>query len=457
MDHDETSTSLNNSGDGPLRVPGFAGVSIDYELPPESRFAHGILEWRQAPAVTARELTMVTVMNQITDLSTWQVDVFKDDPVTDWQSVAFVGYPLMSEKAWSWCVQELRDKALFFAENQYIRVLDIGSCVCKADTAALQSLGALFRKAVAPLAEHKKQQEQRKELKKEQQQLRNPKKKAKNITGKNVDARTAKISNLVDPLLFPLIYGKSLVLADGGRVDLHDIFGTYKDTTLVPKHFDKRVDSENIEEIAHLGVPSNDTEICCYWWSYSYQSLPCEVEFLNDFDTQVQITSYINNLDPAYKDLHHAIEKVISLAIRPWNDCLVRGHDSFKEHMNQGQLGRIPLRIITYGVEWDDEFPEWALAFRVPSQRRIDEYRLCRQKQQNMPESHKKDEEAWRISHVFLDVIDKEDLGLPPADSDLWQMAKSYLERPEGPGSTTPIALPDDWRSTVWDRLKKKA
>lgn len=91
------------------------------------------------------------------------------------------------------------------------------------------------------------------------------------------------------------------------------------------------------------------------------------MEFLHDIGTEVQVTSYINNLHPAHKGLYQAIEKLISMATKPWNDYLVKGHSGWDDQFNQGQLGPVPLRIITYGVEWENELPEWALAFRVPT------------------------------------------------------------------------------------------
>lgn len=110
-------TAFDNTGHGPLRVPGFAGIPIQYDLPSNVRFADGVVEWRQAPAVTARELTMVTVMNHLTDRPAWDVDVFDDEVVAKWKQETFDITPLMSEKAWGWCIKELRDKAVDLREN----------------------------------------------------------------------------------------------------------------------------------------------------------------------------------------------------------------------------------------------------------------------------------------------------------------------------------------------------
>ncbi|KAF5015691.1 hypothetical protein F66182_12884, partial [Fusarium sp. NRRL 66182] len=114
-----TTIPLDNSGRGPLRVPGFHGIPIHYELKPEARFAHGEREWRQMPAVTAREQAMVDLINKVTDKPGWHLKIFKDEFVDKWRDKAFKTSSLMSEKAWSWCLSELRDKAIFFRETQH--------------------------------------------------------------------------------------------------------------------------------------------------------------------------------------------------------------------------------------------------------------------------------------------------------------------------------------------------
>ncbi|KAJ5365990.1 hypothetical protein N7517_008876 [Penicillium concentricum] len=75
--------TLDNSGHIPLQVPGLKDIPIHYELPSQTRFAHGMVEWRQTPAVTARELAMVAVMNQLTDRPEWHLDISNDQVVAD--------------------------------------------------------------------------------------------------------------------------------------------------------------------------------------------------------------------------------------------------------------------------------------------------------------------------------------------------------------------------------------
>ncbi|KAJ5628816.1 hypothetical protein N7490_011044 [Penicillium lividum] len=443
-------TAFDNTGYGPLRVPGFADIPVHYELPSNARFAHGTVEWRQAPAVTARELIMVAVMNHLTDRPAWYVNIFDDEVVAEWKQDTFDATPLMSEKAWGWCVKELRDKAVDLRDNRqvHIRVLDTGSCVCKADTESLGSLSAAFRGSVPALLEE--QQEQ-----------------------KILVWQSETVLNVVDPLLFPLIYGRSLVLTDGGKVDLDKVLDSYRDATVAPKHYDRRTNSQFMQEILDRngnppwGVsPPYGDKSAFYHWSSNYQSLPCEVEFLHDFGTEVQITSYINNLNPAHKGLYRAIEKLISMAIKPWNDCLVKGQSGWDNEYNVAHSGPVPLRIITYGVEWENELPEWALAFKIPTKDRKRKYRIAQEalqssKDDQTKEGRKKYLEAQKQLRGLRDVADFPDKELPPPDSDLWQRAKEYLELPEH-GSKTPVAAPDNWmegESTPWwnieDKLKR--
>lgn len=316
MDEDtsgHTAIPLDNSGCGPLQVPGFNDIPLYYELKSEDRFAHGEREWRQTPGVTAREQAMVDLMNKVTDKPGWNVDVFNDEIVDNWRKWAFETYHLMSEKAWSWCLEELRDKAAYFKETKHVRVLDTGTCVCKSDTPDLQALATLFKSAATPLLDQHRSGE-----------------------GWQPTSEDP-ILNLVDPSTFPLVYGRSLVLENGGHVDIRDIFGSYKDATVAPKHFDRRADRDDVQEetarelAARIGVyiDFRRSEHNFYYWSSNYQWLPCDVKFTKSNSTKVRLTSYINNLHPTHESLYHDIEKLISLSIPLWNDCLVRGHSGF--------------------------------------------------------------------------------------------------------------------------------
>jgi hypothetical protein len=83
-------------------------------------------------------------------------------------------------------------------------------------------------------------------------------------------------------------------------------------------------------------------------WSTNFQRLPCEADFPKSSSTDVRITSYINGLHPRNHGLYHAIEKLISTSIEPWNDVLIK----------QGR-GRFPTRIMTYGISHEPPPPDF--------------------------------------------------------------------------------------------------
>ncbi|PYH91879.1 hypothetical protein BO71DRAFT_442888 [Aspergillus ellipticus CBS 707.79] len=354
------SIAYDNQGTSLLRVPGFNDIPLDHELPSDARFAHGIQEWRQAPAVTARELAMVATINRLTDSPNWHIEVSNTAVVARWRETTCATTPLMSDRAWDWCVRELCDKAEDFRQNGHIRVLDAGSCICKADGAALRAPAGGFRRAVRPVLRGLMQRGL-------------------------LDWRSKRVLAIVDP---------------------------------------------GLKRLLQLGVYTHHGGTA-YRWSANYQALPCEVEFVGTTGTQVRSTSYINNLHPAHTELYRVVEELLGRAIPLWNDCLVQGRRGWTDRLNQSQLGPVPLRIITYGVEWENELPEWLLAFRVPSEVRKKLYRKARE----AVETTKGDDtEEGRERHCcalerlegFRDVAGSEDKELPPQGSELWHWSRSW-------------------------------
>jgi len=111
------------------------------------------------------------------------------------------------------------------------------------------------------------------------------------------------VLNIVDPSLFPLVYGRSLVLEDGGQVDLDDIFGCYEQAKVASKHVDRRVDSLKVQKqiekgLNHpLSLSIHHSKREFYYWSFNFQWLPCEVEFsgtsVQTFILPLILTTYI--------------------------------------------------------------------------------------------------------------------------------------------------------------------
>lgn len=207
-----------------LKAPGFGGIPIHHQLKTDTVFTHGAggtegysppLEeetppwstWEQFPRLTAREISMIQLMDSITDKKDWNIDILDQAVVKAWWEEASKA-PLTSEKAWEWCIAELKDKAALFMnqQNVHVVVLDTGSCVFKSDTAVEPGIwGELQRYSEAIRRE---------------------------ITTKDAPDQ----SHLIDPSLFPLVLGITSVMIEGGRVDLKNILGSHGHGATSPYH-----------------------------------------------------------------------------------------------------------------------------------------------------------------------------------------------------------------------------
>ncbi|CAI7587104.1 unnamed protein product [Penicillium bialowiezense] len=302
--------SMNNDGYGPIMVPGFNAIPLNYELAPEARFAHGLDDYRHTNRLTKREMAMLRLMLHVTEQPGWDLAVLDVDEtrLTQWLRDAKEGVEgfLISTAAWDWCLAELRDKAMIWQATGHLLVFDSSSAVCQAD---------LLTK-IPP-----------RELQKEIALL-----------GSQLDYDTP----LVDPYLFPLVYGRSNVLVRGEHVSLDNLWKSAGQVANVPP-MDLLLGAsflpgEGVSSGLGLRVQQNG-------WSNRFQWLPCEVKF----DPQtignnvgVQITSYVNNLHPEYhKKLYTHLEHLIASAVPSWNDIF----------FYCSTLGRRPLRILTYGCQ----------------------------------------------------------------------------------------------------------
>ncbi|OBT78195.1 hypothetical protein VF21_02705 [Pseudogymnoascus sp. 05NY08] len=88
------------------------------------------------------EMAVLQPMSDLTDKRDCNIDVFNDEIVTNWREETSKAQEdvevqkafrmrLISERAWGWCIMELRDKASMFEEETFIRLFDAGFTVCK--------------------------------------------------------------------------------------------------------------------------------------------------------------------------------------------------------------------------------------------------------------------------------------------------------------------------------------
>ncbi|RAL06855.1 uncharacterized protein BO97DRAFT_429880 [Aspergillus homomorphus CBS 101889] len=72
-------TTLDHTGVGPLQVPGFGSIPLDYQLVPEARFAHGLVDYRHFPRLTKREMAMIQLKQRITEQPEWDRAILDSD------------------------------------------------------------------------------------------------------------------------------------------------------------------------------------------------------------------------------------------------------------------------------------------------------------------------------------------------------------------------------------------
>jgi hypothetical protein len=113
-----------------------------------------------------------------------------------------------------------------------------------------------------------------------------------------------KIFNLVDPSLFPLIYGCSRILPRG-TVSLNDCLNRIGESETIP----------GIEVAPSIEVFGDRYESKTHYvWSKNFQWLPCNVSFLDGENAKIE--SYINNLHHKdYRNLYGVLEKLITRVI----------------------------------------------------------------------------------------------------------------------------------------------
>ncbi|MCJ1314682.1 hypothetical protein MMC25_008364 [Agyrium rufum] len=312
-------------------APGAGETSIYHTLAPEERFTHGAHDWIQEPRILFREIAMVRAMNIFTDKPDWDTKVFDDAIVAEWQLEA-LGMPLISMRAWLWCLKELRDKAKRYENTGTILALDASLCVLKSDTLVSTEFKKEITTRVTSLREDMM------------------------LNRTLPPVSQTQVQHLIDPFLYPLVYGRTKVLLNGDKVGVLDALKSFGGGETIRKQETHRLDPAEVQQ--NLTYPRNlpfhhSGNADRFRWSICFQRLPCDVEFTGESGTHVRITSYINNLHPRkYQDLSTIIEKLVAVSIQPWNDALVKG-----------QVGRIPLRVRTYGIK---PRPQMAVHYEIP-------------------------------------------------------------------------------------------
>ncbi|KAL1965830.1 hypothetical protein VTN77DRAFT_5151 [Rasamsonia byssochlamydoides] len=240
---------------------------------------------------TFREITMMQVMNVITDKPEWDRKVFDEEITSKWRKEISDSGRDVTPKMMDWVIDELKYKAKILQETGMVTAFDPG--VVKSDTAISHELQSALKEAVRPLEDV-------------------PAEKKDYHPGSDM-----KVVDLVHPSLFPVIYGRSRIIKDE-VIGLDDCLARSGHGEVLPVP---------PEEEAEIPEYDGDEELQPF--SRKFQWLPCDVEF--EDGGECRVVSYINNLHPhKNRELYEVIQKILARTIPLWDKTLteIRGNRS---------------------------------------------------------------------------------------------------------------------------------
>ncbi|GAB1320932.1 Manganese lipoxygenase [Madurella fahalii] len=257
-----------------------------------------------------REVAMMILMDSLTDKPNWHEKVFDDDIVDKWRQEALSqdeddlylqvlggkAIPMLertriiSERAFDYCIAELRCKAAHFKESGLIFTLNAdGNTVIKSDSLISDELRQGLKAAFEKLrAEQGAEPEWH-------------------------PWTDDKVQDLVHPSMHPFVYGKSKFIQE-------EVVGV---ADAIEKWSGKGEIVQKDKEIAHDDPrPAwQRVEVPADYWSSTYQWLPANLSFQED--GTVRFTSYINNLHPKkHREIYRLVEKLVDAAIPAWDRVL---------------------------------------------------------------------------------------------------------------------------------------
>ncbi|KAI0410008.1 hypothetical protein F4802DRAFT_543020 [Xylaria palmicola] len=254
-----------------------------------------------------REVAMMHIMDRLTDKESWHKKVFDDEIVAKWRAEA-LAYPdealwnlavssvgwaapepvrgIMTEKAFDYCIQELRCKARHFEESGIVPTVDATAAVAKSDSLVPAPLADALREAFDRLMKD---------------QAGSP----------DWHPKTdEKVLNLVHPSMYPLVYESTRLFRD-------EVVG-------VEDAVEKWAGKGDVMCEERGTVPRRrpgDSTVPPEFWSDNYQWLPSNVALGSD--GSVKFTSYINNLHPGkYPEIYAVLEQLVEKVLPMWDHIL---------------------------------------------------------------------------------------------------------------------------------------
>lgn len=253
---------------------------------------------------TVRELKMLAMINELTDMPDWDRKVFDSDFTFKWKSAKLLTGDDVTRSMAEWCIEEVKCYVHSFIPSRIIHALDGG--VIKSDDSVEISLKDDISNGAARL---------------------------RNIAVKTEDSENS-VLDIVDPYLYPFAFQKTRTLH----------FDTLTTSECVSRSGEgepvKKPSSDECVQQEHNKYP-NDVA-----WSNRFQWLPFDVVFENRGAGASSIASYINNVHPiAHRSFYNTIEKLVDALLPLFNRILIDlkapGYQNQRFHL--AESGRDPV------------------------------------------------------------------------------------------------------------------
>ncbi|KAF9523657.1 hypothetical protein CPB83DRAFT_886802 [Crepidotus variabilis] len=268
-----------------------------------------VLSQHRMLPIAVRELVMLQFMNSVTDKPDWHLNLNDDEISTRWKQEVISSGVDMTEKMADYCIDELRNLATIHAAEAPVIVFP--GHVVKSDTAVSSELHKALQETVATF------------------EAATPKGFKNWCPGSNEI-----IWDIVDPSLWPLVYGRSRVLLEGQIASLEDCIDRCGQGEVPPVPPDE--ETTDFGELRFSWGPESTSKA----YSNKFQWLPCEVDISG---RRSRIVSYINNLHPQETRVYDLIGELVDASIPLWNMTLT----PFSEEYRPYKL-RIPYLEVAY-------------------------------------------------------------------------------------------------------------
>ncbi|OJZ90147.1 hypothetical protein ASPFODRAFT_58780 [Aspergillus luchuensis CBS 106.47] len=308
----------------PIKLPGF-NLPLNWQ-PKETELFPNALDYGDindgyvGHLSTQREITMMQVMNTISEKPEWwrkteAEKVFDEGITSRWRTEVLASGQDVTPQMMDYIIVELQWKARNLQKEGLLSIFDVG--VVRSDTAVTKELQKALQQAVAPL---------------------------ENIPAHKKDYHPGsdqKVVDLVHPSLFPLVYGRTRILPDH-LITSDNSLGSIGQGVVVPVPSE-----EEARPSAEANTPYRRWQVeQMRAFSRQFQWLPCDVEL--GTESGCRIVSYINNLHPTeHEPLYRVVEQIIDAAIPLWEHSLTQVREEGNE--------RIPYHGVSYLLHPDPE------------------------------------------------------------------------------------------------------